>query len=93
LQRDGAVVIDGPECGEHASRKLAHEIFAERTLAVPEAARVFEGGEYDHARTQVTNHIATPSTYRRLCLWRLLSRLHDAQLYSRMRCRRRKRFD
>jgi gamma-butyrobetaine dioxygenase len=61
LQRDGAVVIDGPECGEHASRKLAHEIFAERTLAVPEAARVFEGGEYDHARTQVTNHIATPA--------------------------------
>ena len=54
LRRDGAAILDGAECGEQATRALAQEIFAEHTLAVPEAARVFEGGEYDHARSEVT---------------------------------------
>ena len=44
LERDGAAVIDGPECGAEATR-LARQIFAEKTLAIPDAARVFEGGE------------------------------------------------
>ena len=61
LDRDGAVIISGPECGNEATRALARQIFADQTLAVPDAARVFEGGEYDHARSQVTNHIATPA--------------------------------
>ena len=61
LRRDGAAILDGAECGEQATRALAQEIFAEHTLAVPEAARVFEGGEYDHARSEVTNQIATPA--------------------------------
>ena len=61
LRRDGAAILDGAECGEQATRALAQEIFAEHTLAIPEAARVFEGGEYDHARSEVTNHIATPA--------------------------------
>lgn len=61
LRLDGAAILDGAECGEQASRDLARQIFAERTLAVPEAARVFEGGEYDSARDRVTNQIATPA--------------------------------
>ena len=52
LERDGAAVIDGPECGAEATRALARQIFAEKTLAIPDAARVFEGGEFDHARDQ-----------------------------------------
>lgn len=42
LERDGAAVIDGPECGAEATRALARQIFAEKTLAIPDAARVFE---------------------------------------------------
>ena len=61
LERDGAAVIDGPECGAEATRTLARQIFAEKTLAIPDAARVFEGGEFDHARTQASVHTATPA--------------------------------
>ena len=43
LERDGAAVIDGPECVAEATRALARHIFAEKTLAIPDAARVFEG--------------------------------------------------
>ena len=61
LKRDGAAVIEGPECGEEATRALARQIFAEQTLAIPDAARVFEGGEFDHARVQASNNKATPA--------------------------------
>lgn len=61
LKRDGAAVIEGPECGDEATRALARQIFAEQTLAIPDAARVFEGGEFDHARVQASNHKATPA--------------------------------
>jgi len=61
LERDGAAVIDGPECGAEATRALARQIFAEKTLAIPDAARVFEGGEFDHARDQASVHTATPA--------------------------------
>jgi gamma-butyrobetaine dioxygenase len=61
LERDGAAVIDGPECGAEATRTLARQIFTEKTLAIPDAARVFEGGEFDHARVQASVHTATPA--------------------------------
>ena len=62
LERDGAAVIDGPECDAEATRALARQIFAEKTLAIPDAARVFEGGEFDRARANASAHTATQPT-------------------------------
>ena len=61
LEKDGAAVIDGPECDAEATRALARQIFAEKTLAIPDAARVFEGGEFDRARANASAHTATPA--------------------------------
>jgi gamma-butyrobetaine dioxygenase len=61
LEKDGAAMIDGPECDAEATRALARQIFAEKTLAIPDAARVFEGGEFDRARANASAHTATPA--------------------------------
>lgn len=48
LQQDGAVIVEnvGPE--ETDARQLAYDLFGSRVLAVPPAARVFDGGEKDN---------------------------------------------
>ena len=61
LQRDGAVVLDGTPNAVSRPRVRWPTRFSPNTPYPFKAARVFEGGEFDHARTQVTNHIATPA--------------------------------
>ncbi|MEL6982799.1 MAG: TauD/TfdA family dioxygenase, partial [Actinomycetota bacterium] len=43
----GAVVVTGVEPGAEAARQLASDIFGDRVRAVPEAAKVTDGGEKD----------------------------------------------
>lgn len=47
LRRHGAVVVTGVEPGAEAARQLATDIFGDRVRAVPEAAKVTDGGEKD----------------------------------------------
>lgn len=47
LRRHGAAIVTGIGPGGEAARALAGAVFGERALAVPEAARVTDGGEQD----------------------------------------------
>ncbi len=44
---EGAVIITGVAPGPEAARQLAHDVFGERALAIPESAMVREGGMMD----------------------------------------------
>ena len=47
VRHHGAVVVTGVEPGADAARQLATDIFGDRVRAVPEAAKVTDGGEKD----------------------------------------------
>ncbi len=48
LDVDGAVIFEGCGADAAAARALADAVFADELLAVPAAARVFDGGERDN---------------------------------------------
>ena len=60
LQKCGAVIFDSIECTEAGTRAFAETLFADTLRALPEGARVFEGGEHDITRVQATNLKTTP---------------------------------
>ena len=60
LQTTGAVIFERIDCTEAGTRAFAREIFGDRLRALPDGARVFEGGEHDITRVQATNLNTTP---------------------------------
>ena len=60
LQTTGAVIFEHIDCTEAGTRAFAREIFGDRLRALPDGARVFEGGEHDITRVQATNLKTTP---------------------------------
>ena len=60
LKASGAVIFDGIECTEAGTRAFAKTLFTDTLRALPEGARVFEGGEHDITRVQATNLKPTP---------------------------------
>lgn len=60
LQQDGAAIVETIECTEPGTRAFAKEFFGQTLRALPEGARVFEGGEHDITRVQATNLKTTP---------------------------------
>ena len=47
VRADGAVIFDGVGITAEAAIQLGHDLYGEKVLKIPEAARVFEGGEQD----------------------------------------------
>ena len=60
LQTTGAVIFEHIDCTEAGTRAFAREMFGDRLRALPDGARVFEGGEHDITRVQATNLKTTP---------------------------------
>ena len=60
LQTTGAVIFEHIDCTEAGTRAFAREMFGDRLRALPDGARVFEGGEHDITRVQATNLTTTP---------------------------------
>ena len=60
LQTMGAVIFEHIDCTEAGTRAFAREMFGDRLRALPDGARVFEGGEHDITRVQATNLKTTP---------------------------------
>ncbi len=60
LQTTGAVIFEHIDCTEAGTRAFAREMFGDRLRALPDGARVFEGGEHDITRVQATNLKKTP---------------------------------
>ena len=60
LQTNGAVIFEHINCTEAGTRAFAREMFGDRLRALPDGARVFEGGEHDITRVQATNLKTTP---------------------------------
>ena len=60
LQTSGAVIFEHIDCTEAGTRAFAKEMFGDRLRALPDGARVFEGGEHDITRVQATNLKTTP---------------------------------
>lgn len=54
VQKDGAAIFSPVGTTNTDATELGHQIFGDRVMSIPEAARVFEGGEKD--RYQVTDH-------------------------------------
>ncbi len=55
VRRDGAVIFDGVGASADDATNLGHRVFGDRVLTIPEAARVFEGGEQDR-KIQLDHH-------------------------------------
>ena len=55
LANSGAVIFEPIDCTEAGTRAFAQELFGDRLRALPDGARVFEGGEHDITRVQATN--------------------------------------
>ena len=47
-EETGAVIFERIDCTEAGTRAFAREIFGDRLRALPDGARVFEGGETRH---------------------------------------------
>lgn len=47
VKTDGAVCFEGVGLTAEAAEQLGHELYRDHVLSIPQAARVFEGGEYD----------------------------------------------
>ena len=60
LVKSGAVIYEPINCTEAGTRAFAETMFADNLRALPEGARVFEGGEHDITRVQATNLKTTP---------------------------------
>ncbi len=60
LATSGAVVFESIDCTEAGTRAFAETMFSDRLRALPDGARVFEGGEHDITRVQATNLKTTP---------------------------------
>lgn len=60
LARDGAVIVDQVDTDSESAAQLMTDFLGETGLAVPEPARVFEGGEGDRHQLNKTHHDALP---------------------------------
>ena len=60
LANSGAVIFEPIDCTEAGTRAFARDMFGDRLRALPDGARVFEGGEHDITRVQATNLKTTP---------------------------------
>ena len=60
LVKSGAVICGPIDCTEAGTRAFAEKMFGDRLRALPNGARVFEGGEHDITRVQATNLKTTP---------------------------------
>ena len=60
LAKCGAVIYETINCTEAGTRAFAKEMFGDRLRALPDGARVFEGGEHDITRVEATNRRTTP---------------------------------
>ena len=60
LANCGAVIFEPIDCSEAGTRAFAKIMFGDKLRALPEGARVFEGGEHDITRVQATNLKTTP---------------------------------
>ena len=74
IRHRGAVVITDVAPGAEAARQLAVDIFGDRVVAVPEAARVTDGGEKDRKPDGLDHTTRSRGPHRRLRLRRSLPR-------------------
>lgn len=60
LRDKGAVIFQAIGGTEVEAREFAHLFFEPAAKAIPQGARVFEGGEHDITRVKATNTLRTP---------------------------------
>ncbi|MFT4714181.1 MAG: gamma-butyrobetaine dioxygenase [Candidatus Azotimanducaceae bacterium] len=56
LKRDGAVCISGVGSSANDAMKLGHQMFGDKVLNIPDAAKVLVGGEQDRRDAQHEDH-------------------------------------
>ena len=56
VRRDGAVIVSGIGISADDATGLGHEVFGEKVLSIPDAAKVFVGGEFDRRSEQHDDH-------------------------------------